>query len=158
MQEEELKGNCPVLNERLSHIFNRFKADPSGLFLHLNRWKKDQIEKLLDSLKQLSVTYRSDSLRSNLFLTWEQIVDMRDIADFGSHTCSHVSLSTIGSQELAHEIEDSKKKIQDRLGEKIISFSYPAGHYTEGLKSAVAKSGYSFAVTQDKGINDLHDK
>jgi hypothetical protein len=56
------------------------------------------------------------------------------------------------------EAAQSKKEIEKRLREKVLPFSYPAGHYTEDVKHIIEESEYNYGVTQDRGINNLDNR
>jgi peptidoglycan/xylan/chitin deacetylase (PgdA/CDA1 family) len=67
--------------------------------------------------------------------------------DFGSHTCHHVHLTQLGEDAMRSEIGDSKKQLEDILGEEIPHFCFPYGFYNPLTVSAVREAGYLSAVT-----------
>jgi len=142
----------------LSDILNRFKADPAILFLDLNSWEKRRIKKLVMAVKTACNPSNKLLLEPNRFLKWEQVAEMKDSVNFGSHSCSHISLNTLNNKQIRFEVVQSKSEIEHRLGKKVLTFSYPAGHYTKEIKHIVSESGYQYALTQDRGINNLKDK
>ena len=61
-------------------------------------------------------------------LTWEQIVDMRRSGmEIGSHGHSHRVLGSLTDGEVSLDLSTSKRIIEDRLGEQIVSMAYPRG-------------------------------
>lgn len=71
--------------------------------------------------------------------------------EFGGHTSTHPKLSKLSDEEIRKEIFDSKAKIEEILGEKLISFAYPYGDLDERAKEIVREAGYHFAVATDSG-------
>ena len=62
-------------------------------------------------------------------LTWEQTAEMAasGLVEIGSHTCTHPDLRRLPESELRHELGDSKRQLEDRLGRPVESFCYPRG-------------------------------
>ncbi|GAB4174347.1 MAG: hypothetical protein Fur0032_14050 [Terrimicrobiaceae bacterium] len=83
-------------------------------------------------------------------MTWEQLAEMRDAGvDIGSHTVSHSSLTSKKSRSdaeyavwLKHELGDSKKMLEERLGIPIRTIAYPYGNNNEVVRQAAAEAGY----------------
>lgn len=69
----------------------------------------------------------------------------------GSHTCSHSRLNTVDKSKLKHEIEDSKKALEDLLGQEVASFAYPYGLFDDNTVEAVRAAGYKTAFTTQTG-------
>ncbi len=93
-------------------------------------------------------------------LSWNEIKKMRDsgIIAFGSHTLGPEPLINIKSQEqLKKEIFDSKRILEEKLGGKINSFSYPAGMFNDFIKMLVIDAGYKLAVATSCGKNYPND-
>ena len=80
-----------------------------------------------------------------LFVTWDEI---RKIAEQGSeiwsHSVNHYAISTLSLSGVRHEVIDSKKQLEARLGLPIISFCYPMGRYDARVLRVVEKE-YLFA-------------
>ncbi len=145
---------------RSSHSFDlmkRFKDDPASLFSCLNHLDKSKIYSLLESLRKL-IPDEHNLISSNKFLDWEQIIEMRSHVDFGSHTCSHSSFEALDEQSIISELTQSKDIIKKAVGSRVISFAYPAGHHSKKAAELVQEAGYSYAVTLDRGLNDLEDR
>ncbi|MDR0588026.1 MAG: polysaccharide deacetylase family protein [Burkholderiales bacterium] len=66
---------------------------------------------------------------------------------FGSHTLNHVKLSECSFETARTEIFDSKKKLEDLLGDAVPDFCYPFGKYNQQAKDLVIKAGYKTALT-----------
>jgi peptidoglycan/xylan/chitin deacetylase (PgdA/CDA1 family) len=67
--------------------------------------------------------------------------------EIGSHTVSHLDLTSITAREARREIEDSKKALEDELEVAVTSFAYPKGKHDSVLQEIVREAGYRQAVT-----------
>lgn len=63
----------------------------------------------------------------------------------GSHTVTHPDLRKLDDNSLKVELEESKKTLEDIVGERIEALSYPYGLYDIRVKEAVRNAGYSIA-------------
>lgn len=82
-------------------------------------------------------------------LSKEQIKEMQAsfLVEFGGHTKTHHSLRNLSFHDEEYEITENKKYLENILGEKLISFSYPFGEFTENSEKILKNLGYKFAVT-----------
>ena len=61
-------------------------------------------------------------------LDWRELEELRDAgAEIGSHSASHVALRGLSEAGWTHELADSKRYLEDRLGIAAASFAYPYG-------------------------------
>jgi peptidoglycan/xylan/chitin deacetylase (PgdA/CDA1 family) len=90
-------------------------------------------------------------------LNWDQIKEMhRAGIAFGSHTVTHPILSFLPRHELIVEIGDSKRHLEEQLGEPICTFAYPNGQvadFGDEAKAVLQECGYRCAVTTISGFN-----
>jgi len=98
---------------------------------------------------------------ANAFLTWEEVREMKKFdCDFGSHTKNHKLLPQVSSEEIAEELEGSKRKIEEELKIPVETFAYPNGDHNARVVNQVRACNYKLAVTTTPGINtartDLH--
>lgn len=84
--------------------------------------------------------------------------DLRELAaagvEIGSHTMTHRSVTPLSPRELATELEDSKKQIEDIIGKPVTSFAYPFGtlrDFDKRSAQALRKAGYRTAFTSQHG-------
>jgi len=94
---------------------------------------------------------------NDLMLTWNQIKEMaeNDIS-FGAHTVNHPILSRIPLDKAKYEIVESKKRIEENIGEAVTSIAYPFGkkaHYSSDLFPVLEKVGFKCAVTTETTTN-----
>jgi peptidoglycan/xylan/chitin deacetylase (PgdA/CDA1 family) len=66
------------------------------------------------------------------FLTWDEVRTLRKQGiEIGCHTASHPILSALNPDELDRELRESKKKIEQELGEECDTIVYHAGLDTQ---------------------------
>ncbi|MGH9360792.1 MAG: polysaccharide deacetylase family protein, partial [Thermoanaerobaculia bacterium] len=91
------------------------------------------------------------------FLDWERVrAADPELVDFGAHTVNHPILSTLSEEELRLEVEESKRRIEDRGGRACDLFSYPNGSpadFGERERALLRRSGFVCAVSQIPGLN-----
>lgn len=87
------------------------------------------------------------------FMNWQQAKKIMDVFEIGSHTLTHPILTTISLKKAQHEILDSKRRIEKKIGKPVHLFAYPNGNYNDKLGGIVKKSGYKGAVIYQKGTN-----
>jgi peptidoglycan/xylan/chitin deacetylase (PgdA/CDA1 family) len=83
-------------------------------------------------------------------LSWERAREMGEDprVGFGSHGLSHHDLTRLPIDEVAHEIGESKKILEEQLSRRVEFFSYPHGSYNPEVKNLVRRTAYraAFAV------------
>ena len=85
-------------------------------------------------------------------LEWPQVRELAAAGvRFGSHTLTHPNLVRASDAELRAELADSKKLIEDRIGEEVRHFCYPHGAHDERVVNAVSEAGYATACTTRRG-------
>ena len=98
----------------------------------------------------------SDSVGTADFMTWEQLKEI-DKAGFkvGSHTRRHAYLPDLGGDisRLEDEIINSKKILEEKLGQPVLFFSYPSGGFGDSIKEVIKKAGYVGACATNRGYD-----
>jgi peptidoglycan/xylan/chitin deacetylase (PgdA/CDA1 family) len=95
----------------------------------------------------------SCELAGKPLLGWEQIGELRKSGvEFGSHSLTHPDLTKLRSKELEREIKESKRILEERLGNPIDGFSYPFGLFNNQVILALRNAGYKWAVTTSDSI------
>lgn len=86
------------------------------------------------------------------FLSWEEILRLKEEGfSFGAHTKSHAVLTSLPSEIARREIAESKKAIEEKLGEKIEFFCYPYGEFNAETQNIVKDAGFFGAVVTPSG-------
>jgi peptidoglycan/xylan/chitin deacetylase (PgdA/CDA1 family) len=70
----------------------------------------------------------------------------------GSHSATHPDFSKIGISEAMKEIEESKKVLENTLGQSVSSFALPRGNRNAIVDQIVKEAGYTMCMTMDDGI------
>jgi len=91
-------------------------------------------------------------------LRWDEVRRLsREGFEFGSHSVSHPVLSRLETpEELDREIQLSRQRLQEELGEPPAHFCYPNGQpedWNETVVNAVSRSGFATACTTIHGVN-----
>jgi peptidoglycan/xylan/chitin deacetylase (PgdA/CDA1 family) len=71
--------------------------------------------------------------------------------EIGSHTMTHARLTTLGPADLAREVGDSRRRLEDALGVAVTSFCYPYGNWNRTVIEAVRAAGYTLATSTIRG-------
>jgi len=79
-------------------------------------------------------------------LSAEQITEMSELIDFGSHCITHPVLTQISFNEVLEEIKTSKTIIEKITKKPVDTFCYPYGEYDRNIVDTVKKY-YSGACT-----------
>ena len=84
----------------------------------------------------------------------EEMVDELIAAgwEVDSHTFTHPDLTGLDEETLRREVEDSRTELQDRFGEPVNFFCYPAGSFDGETIAAVREAGYLGATTTEPGL------
>jgi peptidoglycan/xylan/chitin deacetylase (PgdA/CDA1 family) len=86
------------------------------------------------------------------FVTWDMVKEMHQAGmEFGSHSYRHSDLSGRDADFLIYEILGSKEAIEERIGEPVRFFSYPAGRYDALTMRIVESANFWAAVTTQWG-------
>lgn len=94
-----------------------------------------------------SFSWHTRSDKNRHALSWEEVHALMEKGmQMGSHTLNHPILTQIPEKEAWEEISRSKDLLEQKLGVKIRSFAYPAGHFNQAIKEMVEKAGYEFAL------------
>jgi len=131
-------------------------------------WFKSVKDSEKDFLKKLSQKKRSKILKKkyNFFqdkkisankrqsLSKNEILKMKDIFDFQSHSRYHAILTTCNDKECYEDIKNSKKDLKKIFKYSFDHFSYPNGDYTNREVDYIKKTKYLSGRTCDVGWND----
>lgn len=67
--------------------------------------------------------------------------------EIGAHTVTHQTLPELNDADLLHEVDGSKRLLEDQLGEEVRMFCYPRGRYDSRVVETVRQSGFCGART-----------
>jgi len=92
-------------------------------------------------------------------LSWDQILKLKKAGfEIGSHTVNHPNLARLSISSLKFELESSKKKIEDKIGEEVRFISFPFGRYTKDVIDVSLACGYQkgcgyYLINRNPGKN-----
>ncbi len=122
----------------------------------------DQIRDFLCRLEDhLGIRYNWSGLPPALRpLSWEDVRAMRSsgLISFGAHTVSHPKLAQCAPEVQRAEILESKRRIEQELGEPCLTFAYPYGKptdYTQVTKQIIETVGFKLALSAENGFNRM---
>ena len=102
----------------------------------------------------LSTSYVGESFNGRRCLDWVQIRKLHATnVDFGSHTHTHPQLRDLSRSAIVQELGQSKKIIEDKLGNAVTDFSYPYRFPEENrelkgfISDELTNAGYIRGVT-----------
>jgi len=106
-------------------------------------------------------------LTAAFFITWSylgrpgyldrnQVRELRAASfEIGSHGLSHKKLTEVGPAELWREALDSKRRLEDLIGEPVANFAIPSGAYNDLVLQTLWAAGYKRIMTSDFGVADM---
>ena len=99
------------------------------------------------------VTPKNIINHKNIFMTIKDLKELLKIpgAKIGSHGFSHVKLSDCSDNEMADELINSKKWLEDNIGCVVDTISYPHGAYNHNTLNKLEKTNYKFALSTKFG-------
>ena len=106
---------------------------------------------------------RPISFKGRNCLTWGQVKELSGNGiHFGSHTVNHPQLHELSCRAINEELVDSKRTIEDKLGRRVDSFSYPYafpqtdGNFKKMLRESLQMAGYQAGVCTVVGRANRH--
>ena len=92
------------------------------------------------------------------FMTWEQVraIGHEGIA-IGSHTLHHTYLPLASEEAVELELVESKRVLEQELGQTVDWLSYPVGGYTPQAQAVAEAAGYRAACTTNRGVRRRND-
>jgi peptidoglycan/xylan/chitin deacetylase (PgdA/CDA1 family) len=169
-----LKDNFDVLSldEILLFIEGKLIVKNNSIAITFDDGYKSMYKYAYPILKQMKIPAAffiiTDCLRKGInryeqkeLLSKDEILEMQKAGFiFGSHSKDHARLNTLNIVDLKKNVEDSKKVLEDTLGETVRFFAYPFGqqrHYNNTVKTIVESAGFSAAFTSINGAVSLAD-
>lgn len=88
-----------------------------------------------------------------------QIREMRRFGmDFGSHTVTHRPLAELTPGEAREELQNSKRELEDLLGEAIHFIAYPCGSHNEETLKLAREAGYCGGFSTRSGFTTFSNQ
>lgn len=89
------------------------------------------------------------------YLSWNQVAALHCLGvEVGSHGRAHRPFDTLGPRELYYELVSSRHRLEQVIGARVSSLSYPHGYVSRTVRAAVRAAGYSSACTLGRRVAD----
>lgn len=137
------------------------EVSPTGQDLTPDPHRMVLLAKTLQAIERERYVERWESLAGPMtppdwegFMGWDELRSLSESGhEIGSHSMSHAILPLCTSEEIQHEVAESRRIIESNLEASIESFCYPNGDCDSRCVDAVERSGYRQAVTTAWGAN-----
>jgi peptidoglycan/xylan/chitin deacetylase (PgdA/CDA1 family) len=113
----------------------------------LKQLQQSDVRRVID---ELEAENRPDPQRLQEMapMSWSMLGEMQKAGiTIGSHTRSHVLLTSERPERVTQEITESKRVLEENLQRPVHHFAYPDGRCTPQTVQAVKAAGYRFAYT-----------
>jgi len=91
-----------------------------------------------------------DRSGEHTYLGWEELKEIQDVFEIGSHSMHHIKLNKFPIEEAVLEMKKSKEIIEKMLGIHIVSFSYPKGRSNSELEQKASSVGYRITTADPR--------
>jgi len=107
-----------------------------------------RLAELLATFGLKGTFYVPISYKANKLLDDGQLRYLRQMGmEIGSHTLTHSNLTKIAEEKMSSELIESKKKLEDILGDSVLAFCYPGGKFNKSSRDMVIEAGYILGRT-----------
>jgi peptidoglycan/xylan/chitin deacetylase (PgdA/CDA1 family) len=156
--QEQLEIRYPI--HGVIQLRDRKEQATAELLRIAKRWYHLDIDRFLDELTQAARVDWSPELErkyaDELVMSWDQVRALRRAGmEIHSHTRTHRVLQTVPHDELVSELAGSKHDLEEQLGERVSSVSYPVGRpiaQDPAIRSMVAQAGYGLGFSNMNGV------
>ncbi len=112
----------------------------------------EQTEPFLNQLGETCGTGRApESVADELWMTWDMVREMRDAGMFfGGHTVQHPILASLPPEGQDREIGECARRLEEELGERCATFSYPVGRpetFDEVTRACLIEHGFQWSFS-----------
>lgn len=96
------------------------------------------------------ISPKNREFRKEDLLSDQEIIKISRDFEVGAHTMTHPRLTKISEREAFNEIIDSKKYLENLIGEEVRCFCYPGGKYNKRIIELVRRAGFYYSRTTEK--------
>ncbi len=117
------------------------------------RWHSERIESYRPFMQELIDYVKQESrktIETPAPITWTEVTELAKtgLIQFESHGVSHAAMSSLGDEELDHEMRHSREVVSDHTGRACRHIAYPFGSSMSiGPRAAAAASRYYSSAT-----------
>ncbi len=96
----------------------------------------------------------TDFLGKNSYLKISQVKELHRMGmEIGSHSKSHPLLTMLSKEKIKKELLDSKKYLEDIIGDEVKGFSSPGGYYNKAVIDMAFDVGYKYICNSEPKNN-----
>lgn len=140
--------------EATRHVCRRRLADYREARTFFLRQPSAVAEEWTTAIEKFAGLPRSST---RAFMMWEEVAQMEDLVEFGSHTMNHVFLKNSDRATAESELEESWRVLSQRLRKAPLGVAYPWGAVTQPVSQIARDSGYQYGLTVQRGLFDWND-
>lgn len=91
-------------------------------------------------------------------LSWPELKELSLVpgCEIGAHGLTHARLDSLGAQDLARELSESRRRLEDALGRAVAVMTWPHGAASRRTADAARTAGYARAGCSLYGVNGPH--
>lgn len=159
----EQKFNSISFANLVDYFLGKFKMPEKPVIITFDDGVINQYENAWPVLKENNLTatffiFSNPIGRSANYMNWEQLQELAEQGnEIGGHGWYHLYLDRISKAELEKEIIESKKILEEKLGQEIKIFTYPFGQYNEEVVAQIKAAGYLAARGINNGVTHRPD-
>lgn len=87
-------------------------------------------------------------------MSWDDLGELAERGfTIGSHTVTHPHLTSLSDGDLDRELQDSRVRVESRLGRPCTLLAYPFGEHDERVQAAARRAGYEAAFALGPGAS-----
>jgi peptidoglycan/xylan/chitin deacetylase (PgdA/CDA1 family) len=159
----EARERLQSLSTQQRVVLCREVEAPSSHVEEVVEWMKTLVSKARASvegaIREMTLAFAPTTRQRDQYdvMSWEEVssIDPR-LVTIASHTVSHPILTSLSPVELAYEIRESRRWLEDRLGRPVEHFCYPNGAVNALVRKCVREC-YRSAVTSVPGKVEVGD-
>jgi peptidoglycan/xylan/chitin deacetylase (PgdA/CDA1 family) len=120
----------------------------STLVKKLGKLPEPEKNLLIEKIVNMSAVNIPADSGKELILSWDEVREMNHggIA-IGAHTVTHPVLTKLLPEQAKREIIESRKIIEEKIGQPVTVFSYPGGKFSDKTASLLKDNGFRCALT-----------
>jgi peptidoglycan/xylan/chitin deacetylase (PgdA/CDA1 family) len=146
----------------IAHVTDITGVDPRPQILavvaSLKALTRTEMGALIDALARELGVSMDDFAQIDGFIDWAQVAEMtRKRIAFGGHGAEHLLLTHVSPEEVVCEMRTARQVLEERLGQRLRSFSYPNGYFTPGIVNTLQACGYRLGFSTDGGLVTCDD-
>jgi peptidoglycan/xylan/chitin deacetylase (PgdA/CDA1 family) len=119
----------------------------------LDQIEAEEVDSIVTKLERIvAAKYTLDISCMN----WEQLAQIaKQGVAIESHTVTHRKLAWLDEQAIRRELVESKRLLEQKLGNAVTAICYPAGSYNDTVVAAAPEAGYQAGFTTKPGLGSF---